>query len=160
MCLHLLWDVLHLLWMDFRPCIYIYIYIYIYLLASLTMLLIMFPKFQIFFHLERNGCWNWSPKSSPIYHPRSFFWWMTIEEKSFPLFFLLTHMLQSPGSFGCGHELQIKVTKLLLEELKEWWLSEGIQTNFCAQLRFFWLQGILWYTVNQVPWVHQSHGCE
>jgi hypothetical protein len=45
------------------------------------MLLIMLPKFQIPFHLEPNGCWNWSPKRSPIYRPRSFFWWMAIEKK-------------------------------------------------------------------------------
>jgi hypothetical protein len=45
---------------------------------------------------------------------------MTIEKKNLiSIIFLLTHMLQSPESFGCGHELQIKVTKLLLEELKE-----------------------------------------
>jgi hypothetical protein len=104
------------------PSLLIYIYIYTHTWLSLSI-----PN-NAPSHVPKvsNGCRDWSPKSSPVYYPRSFFWWMTIEKKNLiSIIFLLTHMLQSPESFGCGHELQIKVTKLLLEELKEWMVEWG-----------------------------------
>jgi hypothetical protein len=132
MCLHLLWHALQLLCMDFHPCLYIYIYTHTHgcLLASLTMLLVMFPKFQMGVEIDLPKVLRY------ITLDLSFDGWQLRKRTWSPLFFFWPTCYKVQRVLGVDMNSKSRLQSCFWKNWKSEWLSEGVKTNFCARLRF------------------------